>query len=90
MVGVSRDGPYAQNAFLRHLDSPFELFSDVDGTAAASYDLLAERDGMGSTRTARRAVFVLNAERRVVSRWPADDWISPVPRERIESAVAEL
>ena len=90
VVGVSRDGPYAQNAFLRYLDSPFELFSDVDGTAAASYDLLTERDGMGSTRTARRAVFVLDAKRRIAGRWLADDWISPVPREEIEDVVPAL
>jgi peroxiredoxin len=90
VIGVSRDGPYAQNAFVRYLDSPFELFSDVDGTAAAAYDLLTERDGMGSTETARRAVFVLDGERRVADRWLADDWISAVPREAIEAAVAKL
>ncbi|EMA45404.1 peroxiredoxin family protein [Halococcus saccharolyticus] len=89
VVGVSRDGPYAQNAFLRDLDSPFRLFSDVEGTAADAYDLLTERDGMDSTRTARRSVFVLDAERQVVDRWLADDWISPVPREKIEAAIAE-
>jgi len=90
VVGVSRDGPYAQNAFLRYLDSPFELFSDVDGTAAGAYDLLTDREGMGSTTTARRAVFVLDADRRVADRWLAEDWISPVPREEIEAAIAGL
>ena len=90
VVGVSRDGPYAQNAFLRYLDSPFCLFSDVDGDATESYDLLAEREGMGGTRTAQRAVFVLNENRNVVYRWLADDWISPAPREDIETAVREL
>lgn len=90
VVGVSRDGPYAQNAFLRYLDSPFRLFSDGEGRAAEAYDLLVERDGMGATKTAHRAVFVLDGDRRVAHHWVADDWISPVPREDIETAVAEL
>ena len=90
VVGVSRDGPYAQNAFLRYLDSPFRLFSDVEGTAAEAYDLLMTREGMGETKTARRAVFVLDGDRRVTPRWLGEDWISPVPREDIEAAVAEL
>ena len=90
VVGVSRDGPYAQNAFLRYLDSPFRLFGDGEGTAARAYDLLTEREGMGETKTARRAVFVLDGDRRVTHRWLGEDWISPVPREDVEAAVAEL
>ncbi|WP_435077199.1 peroxiredoxin family protein [Halococcus sp. AFM35] len=90
VVGVSRDGPYAQNAFLRYLDGPFRLFSDGEGTAAESYDLLTARGGMGRTKTARRAVFVLDGDRRVTHRWLGEDWISPVPRTDIEAAVAEL
>jgi peroxiredoxin len=90
VVGVSREGPYAQNAFIRYLDSPFRLFSDGEGVAAEAYDLLTTRSGMGETRTARRAVFVLDDDRRVVHRWLGEDWISPVPRAEIEAAVAEL
>ena len=90
VVGVSRDGPYAQNAFLRYLDSPFRLFGDGEGTAARAYDLLTEREGMGETKTARRAVFVLDGDRRVTHRWLGEDWISPVPRKDVEAAVAEL
>ncbi len=90
VVGVSREGPYAQNAFLRYLDSPFELFSDGEGAAAEAYDLLTQREGMGQTETARRAVFVLDGDRRVTHRWLGEDWISPVPRADIETAVGEL
>ena len=90
VFGVSRDGPYAQNAFLRYLDSPFGLFSDVDGVVADAYGLLTEREGMSGVKTARRAVFVLDGNREVAYRWVADDWISPAPREDIEAAVAEL
>jgi peroxiredoxin len=90
VVGVSRDGPYAQNAFIRYLDSPFRLFSDTDGRASKTYNLLIERDGMANTSTARRAVFVLDNERTVTYAWIASDWISPVPREEVEAAVEEL
>lgn len=90
VVGVSRDGPYAQNAFLRRLDSPFRSFADVDAGAIGAYDLLVERAGMAGTRTARRAVFVLDADRRVRGRWVLDDWISPLPAGDVEATVADL
>ena len=90
VVAVARDGPYAVNAFLRDIDSPFGAFADVEGRAADAYDLLAERDGMVNTSTAWRSVFVLDGDRTVRYAWVAEDWISPVPREEIEDAVAEL
>lgn len=90
VVGVGRDGPYSMNAFLRETALPFTFFADVEGEAAAAYDLLVEREGMAGVRTARRAVYVLDGDRRVQHAWIGDDWISPVPREEIEAAVAEL
>lgn len=90
VYGVGRDGPYATNAFLREADRPFEFFADVDGDVARAYDLLVEREGMAGVHTARRAVFVVDGDRVVRARWVGDDWISPVPREDIEEAVAGL
>lgn len=90
VLGVSRDGPYSVTAFQRHLDSPFAMFADVDGAASEAYGLLVERDGMAGVETPWRAVFVVDADREVRYAWVADDWISPVPREEIEDAVAEL
>lgn len=90
VVGVSRDGPYAQNAFIRYLDSPFDFFSDTDGGAANAFDLLTERRDMANTSTPRRAVFVIDAENTITHRWIGDDWISPVPREELEAAIEEL
>jgi peroxiredoxin len=84
VVGVSRDGPYAQNAFIRELETPFQLFSDVAGELIETYDLLVERDGMGSVETANRAIFVLNSELLVKDRWIAETWTEPVPVDRIE------
>lgn len=90
VVTVARDGPYAVNAFLRDIGSPFATFADVEGRAAGAYDLLVERDGMAGARTARRAVFVLDGDREIRYRWIGDDWISPVPRAEIERAVERV
>lgn len=87
VLGVCRDGPYAQNAFLREIDSPFRSFSDPEGAAAGAYDLLTERTDMAGVRTPRRAVYVLEGDRQVLDRWVVDDWISPMPAEKVEAAV---
>lgn len=90
VIGVGRDGPYSQNEFLRSIDSPFKVFSDVDGEVARAYGLLVEREGMANASTARRTVFVLDNDRRVTYAWIADDWINPVPADEVEEAVSEL
>lgn len=90
VLGVTRDGPYAQNAFLREHDLPFRFFADVDGVACEAYDLLTPRSGMANVSTARRAVFVLDGGREVAYRWVAENWTEPVPREEVEDAVEML
>lgn len=90
VYGISRDGPYAQNAFIRANEIPFDLCADVDATAIDAFDLRTPRAGMGPTTTARRAIYVLDGDRTVQYRWLGDDWISPAPREDVEAAVADL
>lgn len=90
VYGVVRDGPYSINEFLRQLESPFSIFSDLNGTVAEAYGLLEERSGMAGTKTSRRGVFVLDADAIVRHAWETDEWIRPVPREEIESAIGEL
>ena len=87
---MGRDGPYAQNEFLRHLDSPFEILADVDGELADEFGVLRERDGMPDASTAQRSVFVLDTDGEVRFSWAADDDITPMPVEKIENAVDEL
>lgn len=89
VLGVSRDGPYAQNAFIRYLDSPFEMFSDTDGAASEAFDLLTEREHMANTTTPMRSVFVID-DGKIAHRWIGEDWISPVPREDIEDVIERL
>jgi peroxiredoxin len=90
VYGIVRDGPYSINEFLRQLDSPFSIFSDLNGDIADAYDLLVEREGMAGTKTARRGVFVLDDDAVVRYAWDTDEWIYSVPREEIEQAVADL
>lgn len=90
VYGVVRDGPYSINEFLRQLESPFSIFSDLNGEIADAYDLLVEREGMAGTRTSRRGVLVLDGDGIVRYAWGTDEWIYPVPHEEIEAAVAEL
>jgi peroxiredoxin len=90
VTGVVRDGPYAINEFLRRNDSPFAMFSDVDGELAAAYDLLVDREGMAGLTTARRAIAVIDTEGIVRHVWDTDEWIHPVPREEIEAEIEQL
>jgi peroxiredoxin len=90
VLGVGRDGPFAQNAFLRRLDSPFRIFSDVDGHVMDAYDLRLERDGMANVTTPTRSVFVLDGDRTVTYRWIAPDTVSPPPVDEIETAIEGL
>lgn len=90
VIGSSRDGPYAQNAFLRSIQSPFRVFSDVNAMGIDAFDVRARRAGMGCTDTARRAIFVLDPDRYVQYRWLGEDWISPAPADDVEHAITEL
>lgn len=85
VVGISRDGPYSQNEFIRKINSPFRLFSDIPGHGIDAYDLGIPRGGMGKTVTANRAVFILTDELVVEDRWVADTWTEPVPIYDLEA-----
>ncbi|OIB57567.1 redoxin domain-containing protein [Natrialba sp. SSL1] len=88
VLGISRDGPYAQNEFLRWLGSPDVRFvADVDGAASDALELRTSRDGMANVSTPWRAAVVIDSERRVQYAFVADDWISPLPQEEIEAAI---
>ena len=91
VVGVSRDGPYAQNAFLRDLGRPaFRFVADVDGELAALLGLRTERAGMAGISSPWRAAVVVDPDLTVQYAHVADDWISPLPREEVEAAVDGL
>ncbi|MFB6142057.1 MAG: redoxin domain-containing protein [Halorientalis sp.] len=91
VLGVSRDGPYAQNDFLRWLDVPeFRTFADVDGGVSEALGVLTNREHMANVSTPWRSVFVLDPDRAVQYAYVADEWIAPLPHEDVEDAVADL
>lgn len=90
IVGIGRDGPFAQNAFLRRIDSPFSVYADIDGYITDEFGLRVERDGMAHVTTPKRSVFVLNADREVEYRWVSPDTVSPPPIDDIEEAIQGL
>lgn len=87
VVGVSRDGPNAQNAFIRSLDSPFSLFADVNGALADEFDVLVRRDHMAGVQIPRRSAFLLEPDLTVERAWTVEDWTKPMPVSDIEDAV---
>jgi hypothetical protein len=90
VVGAGRDGPYATNAFLRAIDSPFRVLADVDGAIADGFGVRRDRDGWPDASSARRAVYVADADGVVTERWLAEDDISPQDVDAILDAVASL
>lgn len=90
LYGVSRDGPYAQNAFIRELETPFELLADVDARLIDALGLQIIRSGMAGVTTARRAIYVLEADRTVHERWVPDERIERAPVGELETAIESL
>lgn len=87
VYGVARDGPYALNAFIRDLDSPFVMFSDTNGTLCESYGLLTGVDDMAGQEVARRAVLVVDETREIRYRWVADDSLDAVSLSEVAEQV---
>jgi peroxiredoxin len=91
VFGFSRDGPYAQNAFLRRLGNPsFRFFADVDATVSDALGVRTEREHMANVSTPWRSVFVLDADREIQFAYVADEWIAPLPSEDAQEAIEAL
>lgn len=72
VVGISVDMPFAQKAFADRLNLPFPLLSDLGGAVANAYGVAYE-DFIGLPAVAKRAVFVVDANRRVTYSWVTED-----------------
>lgn len=90
VVGVCRDGPFAQNAFLREVGHGVVSFSDMTLDATGAYDLVTTRDGMGAARIARQSILVVGDDRTVREAWSAGTFGGAVPYEEIEAAVEDI
>jgi len=73
IFGVSIDTPFALNAFREELDLEFNLISDSNRDIVESYDISMDFTALGVHNLAKRAVFVVDEDRRVTYAWVSDD-----------------
>jgi len=74
VVGISVDSPFAQRAFAEQHGLPFPLLSDFHRQAVRAFGIEDPNFAGGVLAgVAKRSVFVLDGEGRVVYRWVSDD-----------------
>ncbi len=89
VVGISVDSPFANKAFADQNKLTFPLLSDVNREAAKAYTGLQEDfAGLKGYRTAKRAVFVLDAKGSVKYAWISDNPGVEPPYDDVKKAVA--
>lgn len=79
VVGASRSDADLHRRFIDRLGIGFPLYADVDLRLAAAFDVVHR--ALGALGRARRSCFLLDEQRTVRYRWPADDWLDS-ERER--------
>jgi peroxiredoxin len=73
VYGVSIDTPFTLNEFRRQNDLNFALVSDTNREIIHDYDVSMDFDSVGVRNVAKRAVFVVDADRAVSYAWVSDD-----------------
>ncbi|MDS0281659.1 redoxin domain-containing protein [Haloarcula onubensis] len=73
LYGVSIDTPFAQNAFREEVGLDFALVSDTDRDIVDAYDVKMDFTALGVHDLAKRAVFVVDEDRRITYAWVTDD-----------------
>ena len=90
VYGVSVDGPFSQQAFIKENDLNFPLLSDFGKEVIEAYDVVLESLVGIYGPVSERAVFVIDDDGKVAYRWVGDD-PSVLPdldevREAVEAA----
>jgi len=73
VYGVSVDTPFSNNEFRDQNDLTFDLVSDADGEAIDAFDIVDEDFAGFGYATAKRSVFVIDADGTVTYKWVTDD-----------------
>jgi peroxiredoxin len=73
VVGVSRDSPFALNAFRDEIGIDLDLASDLNEEVVDAYDVSMDFDALGVENVAKRAVFVVDTDGEVAYEWVSDD-----------------
>lgn len=88
VFGVSPDSTYSHEAFAERYSLKVPLLSDVDGRAAAAYDVESTTD-LGED-LCQRAVFVVDHRGVVQYSWATDDLSERVDVEPVKRAVSDI
>jgi peroxiredoxin len=73
VVGVSRDSPFALNAFREDLGVDVDLASDLNKSVVEEYGIPMDFEALGVEDVAKRAVFVVDTDGEVAYEWVSDD-----------------
>ncbi|PSQ25981.1 peroxiredoxin [Halobacteriales archaeon QS_9_68_17] len=73
VYGISVDSPFTLNEFRDQNDLNFGLLSDIDKEVIDAYDVSMDFADLGVHGVAKRAVFVVDSDGEVASRWVSDD-----------------
>ena len=90
LYGVSIDTPFAQNAFRDELGLDFDLVSDSERDIVDDYGIAMDFAALGVHNLAKRAVFVVDADREVTYAWVSDDPGVEPDYDEVLSAVRAL
>lgn len=72
IVGISVDNPWCLNEFKKANRLSFQLLSDFNKEVIEEYGVVLE-DLIGFKKVAKRSVFIISPDGRVVWKWVSDD-----------------
>jgi peroxiredoxin len=91
VVGISIDSPFAQKAFADQNKLNFTLLSDFNRQAVRAFDIEDPKFVSGLLPgVAKRSVFVLDKDGKVVYRWVSDDPTIEPSYAEVEAAVRKI
>lgn len=89
VVGISRDSPFALNAFREAEGIGFGLVSDLNREIVEAYGVETSFDDLGVHGIAKRSVFVVDEDGTIVYRWVSDDPGVEPDYDAVQAAAAE-
>ena len=91
LVGISVDSSYSLKAFAQTYNLQFPLLSDFNKKIAKLYGVLQDSwAGLGYKGVAKRAVMVIDQQKKLRYRWVTDDASEEPPYAEIVKAVQRL
>ena len=74
VIAISNDGPFANKAFAEKNNYNFPILGDYQSKTIRDYDvLLPDLLHVKNYNAAKRSVFILNEEHKIIWKWVVDD-----------------